>query len=86
VDQHEKAAKAIVREYKSIPSVKSVMVYGSYARGEYSKNSDIDLTVLLDSEKFCHSDASKLVQHVSRVQRRFGVRLEPVASYERSLK
>jgi len=77
VDQHEKAAKAIVRGYRSIPSVKSVMVYGSYARGDYSKSSDIDLAVLLDSEKFCHSDASKLVQRVSRVQRRFGVKLEP---------
>lgn len=77
MDKHEKAAKAIVKEYRSIPSVKSVMAYGSYARGDYSESSDIDLVILLDSEKFCRSDASKLIRCVRAVQRRYGVRLAP---------
>ena len=54
-----------------------MMVYGSYARGDYSKNSDIDLAILLDSKKFCHSDACKLIQYVGRAQKRYGVKVEP---------
>ena len=33
-------------------SLKKVVVYGSYARGDYQKNSDIDIMILLDVSDF----------------------------------
>ena len=30
-------------------SLKKVVVYGSYARGDYQKNSDIDIMILVDA-------------------------------------
>ena len=31
-------------------SLKKVVVYGSYARGDYQKNSDIDIMILVDAD------------------------------------
>ena len=32
-------------------SLKKVVVYGSYARGDYQKNSDIDIMILVDADE-----------------------------------
>jgi len=31
--------------------LKKVIVYGSYARGDYQKNSDIDIMILVDADE-----------------------------------
>ncbi len=31
-------------------SIKKIILYGSYARGDYNKNSDIDIMILIDLE------------------------------------
>ncbi len=31
-------------------SIKKIILYGSYARGDYNKNSDIDIMLLIDLE------------------------------------
>ena len=41
-------AKQVREVYGS--SLKRVLVYGSYARGDYKNNSDIDIMILVDAE------------------------------------
>lgn len=77
IDKHQKAAEALVDRFRKVPCVKSIVAYGSFARGDYKEDSDIDLAILLDSEKLCHSDAARLIRCVRRIQRRYRVRLEP---------
>ena len=43
--------KAILN--KSVPDAK-VILYGSFARGDNNKDSDLDLLILLDNEKITH--------------------------------
>ena len=35
----------------------TVILFGSYARGDYKNDSDIDLLILLDKDKITHADA-----------------------------
>ena len=32
--------------------LKKVVVYGSYARGDYQKNSDVDIMILVDADDY----------------------------------
>lgn len=38
----------------------TVILYGSYARGDYNENSDIDLLVLVDKEKISMRDRTHI--------------------------
>ena len=38
----------------------TVVLYGSYARGDNSENSDIDILILIDKEKISPKDAEKV--------------------------
>lgn len=38
----------------------TVVLYGSYARGDYKINSDIDILILIDKDKITSSDAIRL--------------------------
>jgi predicted nucleotidyltransferase len=40
----------------SIDPAAKVILYGSYARGDYNSNSDIDLLILLDKDKITAED------------------------------
>lgn len=37
-----------------------IILFGSYARGENKKNSDIDLLILIDKEKITYSDEKRI--------------------------
>lgn len=77
MDKHEMAAKTLVQGFRKVPCVKSIIAYGSFARGDYREGSDVDLAILLDFEKFTHLDANKLISWVKHVQRKYRVRVEP---------
>jgi predicted nucleotidyltransferase len=38
----------------------TIILYGSYARGDYRKDSDVDLLILLDKDKVTREDEKKL--------------------------
>lgn len=43
--------KKVVRKLRDYPNLKAIVLYGSYARKEETKESDIDLLVVLDVKK-----------------------------------
>ena len=52
-------------------SLDSVIVYGSYARGDFTKESDIDVLILLNCDK---EQVMKYRKQISRLSSRIGLK------------
>ena len=48
---NEELIKKAVENLKDMDKLKAIMLFGSYARGEEDKSSDIDLLIVLDAKK-----------------------------------
>ena len=51
---------SIKNTVRSIDPTATVILYGSFARGDNNKNSDIDLIILIDKEKLTPQDSKKI--------------------------
>ncbi|HCT92563.1 MAG TPA: DNA polymerase subunit beta [Lachnospiraceae bacterium] len=53
-DQIKKILQIYKKELHTLPdsSIKKIILYGSYARGDFNKNSDIDIMILVDQKNF----------------------------------
>lgn len=59
--------------------VKKIILYGSYARGDYNKNSDIDLMILTDlNEKEIEEYRDKLSDAAFEIELKNNVIISPV--------
>ena len=43
----------------------TLILYGSYARGDYSEDSDIDLLILINKDKITHADKDKVITYLA---------------------
>jgi predicted nucleotidyltransferase len=73
-DVHDKAVSHLLSNCRDL-SVVSILAYGSYARGDYRPNSDVDLLVVLDSERYSSADLRRLVEVAEAGRERFGISL-----------
>ena len=64
------------------PSAVSVVLFGSYARGDQTADSDVDIAVVTADESAKKSVEDTLVTFGDRFERRFGARLSPLV-YDR---
>jgi len=71
---HDKAVSYLLSNCHDLP-VASILAYGSYARGDYRPNSDVDLLVILDSEQYSSRDLRRLVEVAEEGRERFGISL-----------
>ena len=55
------------------PSIKKVYLFGSYAKGTASDNSDIDLAIIFDNL----SDVFDMQVELMKMRRKFDTRIEP---------
>jgi predicted nucleotidyltransferase len=73
------AALKIAREYAALVSnkypVNRVMLYGSFARGNYHENSDIDIAVVVDK---IEDDFLQEFTELFKLRRGISNRIEPV--------
>jgi len=60
-DAHKKAVSYLVSKCPDL-AVVSVLAYGSYARGDYRPDSDVDVLVVVDSSRYSSVDLKKLVE------------------------
>jgi len=60
-DAHCKAVSYLVSKCPSL-AVVSVLAYGSYARGDYRADSDVDVLVVVDSSRYSSADLKSLVE------------------------
>lgn len=60
-------------------SIKKIILYGSYARGDYNKNSDIDIMILIDLEDEKIEDIEeKLVDVAFEIELKTKVIISPI--------
>ncbi len=61
----------------------SVVVYGSYARGDYTKNSDVDVMILVKmSENEIRKYTDKVADCAFEYLMRYGIDISPVVKNE----
>ncbi|GAB1451275.1 nucleotidyltransferase domain-containing protein [Draconibacterium sp.] len=56
----------------------TLILYGSYARGDYNKDSDIDLLVLLDKDQVSRNDEKKIKYPLYDIEFELGTIISPL--------
>jgi len=73
------AAKRVRRQIASELDVKRIFIFGSYAKGTYSENSDIDLCIVADNVENEFLATFKIAPKLAAVD----PRIEPIVVAER---
>jgi len=74
-DPHKNAISYLQSNCRN-SAVLSVLVYGSYARGDHRPESDIDVLVVLDSKRYAAKDLRLLIEICRYCKRELGVTLQ----------
>jgi predicted nucleotidyltransferase len=72
----------ILARIKEIVSVTepeaTIILYGSYARGEQKENSDIDILILVNKEKITYSDEKRIKYPLYELEFETGTLISPI--------
>ena len=74
--------KNIVKQLSAISDIKAMIVYGSFARGDYGPKSDIDLFIITTKTEIREQIQDKVVELESKI----GRGIQPTIRTERELK
>jgi len=74
-DAHSKAVSYLVSNCRDL-AVVSVLACGSYARGDYGRESDIDVLVVVDSTRYSSDDLKRLIEICRFCHREFKISLD----------
>ncbi len=55
-----------------------IILYGSYARGDYTENSDIDLLIIVAKENFSKQDEKKIKYDLYDLEFETGIIISPI--------
>lgn len=78
VDEKEKAKQAIREVSAQFPAIKKAYLFGSFARGTFTDNSDIDIRVKLD--RSIPFNLRDLAQYSKRIERACGREVDVVSA------
>lgn len=73
------------REMKKVfgNSLTEIIIYGSYARGDYTENSDVDVMVLVSSSDLeIKQKSDSVCECISEILMKYGVDISPVVKNE----
>jgi len=76
--QKEEILKRIKQKVYETEPTAQVLLYGSYARGDYKENSDIDILILLKKEKISYSDELKIKYPLYDIEFETGLIISPI--------
>ena len=74
--------KKIVKELSVISEIRLVILYGSFARGDYGPKSDIDLFILTTKQKTLNEIQNKIIS----IEEKIGKSIQPTIRTEKELK
>ena len=69
---------AIKMALRGLPYAMDVRLFGSEARGDAREKSDIDLLILLDSERVNLSDEEKVFSKLYPIELQYGIAINPI--------
>lgn len=78
VDEKEKAKQAIREVSAQFPAIKKAYLFGSFARGTFTDNSDVDIRVKLD--RSIPFNLRDLAQYSKRIERACGREVDVVSA------
>jgi len=82
VSKLKRILKKIVRELSVINDIKLIILYGSFARGDYGPKSDIDLLILTTKPDTINEIQNEIVS----IEEKIGKNIQPTIRTERELK
>jgi len=82
VSKLKKIFKKIAKELSVISEIKLVILYGSFARGDYGPKSDIDLFILTAKQKTLNEIQNKIIS----IEEKIGKSIQPTIRTEKELK
>ena len=56
----------------------TLILYGSYARGDNREDSDIDLLILVDKEKLTYEEQIQIKYPLYHIEREIGINISPL--------
>lgn len=68
----------IKRAVDQVDSTAEVILYGSYARGDYNEQSDMDLVILIDQEEITWADQKRIKYPLYDIEFETGVIISPM--------
>jgi len=74
--------KRIVKELSVISDIKLIILYGSFARGDYGPKSDIDLLIITTKPKSLNEIQNKIIG----IEEKIGKGIQPIIRTEKELK
>ena len=74
--------KKIVKELSVISDIKLIILYGSFARGDYGPKSDIDLFILTTKPKTLNEVQNEIIS----IEEKIGKSIQPIIRTEKELK
>ncbi len=84
MDNQQQLLQRIKRSVLATDPDATLILYGSYARGDYHKDSDIDILVLIDKEKVTFEDQKRIGYPLHHIEVDTGIMISPMI-YSRSL-
>lgn len=79
--RHAGVLSDICRRIAALPGVESIVLYGSYAKGQAGSESDIDLAVFFDTQDECLIDRYRELARIC-ANPQVDVQVQPFHTYE----
>ncbi len=76
--QHDDILQLIKSSVKATAPDATLILYGSYARGDYREDSDIDLLILLEKDSVTRQDKQKVTHPLYDIELATGVLISPI--------
>ena len=80
----KKIYKKIAKELSKIADIKVVVLYGSFARGEPTSRSDIDLLVLTTESKIQEEVQNKVIELESEIDRNIQPTIRTISELQKT--
>ena len=78
MNKREKILAMVKTTVSSIDPNADLILYGSYARGDYNENSDIDLLVLINKETVTRADQKRIKYPLYDIEFETGTIISPM--------
>lgn len=74
----EEVLKRIKQKVNEVAPTARVFLYGSYARGQQNKESDLDILILINKEKITYEDEVNIKYPIYDIEFETGIIISPI--------